>query len=91
MSVVLGKLRRVVAGMVGLAWGKAVQFGCFLSLGAGNARMVVTVMHSIFPHFRSYMLSSVHSFITNSKTKRHGLKNDRIAANKWRSKPFLGQ
>ena len=52
MSVVLGKLRRVVAGM-GLSWGKAVQFGCFFSLGAGNARMVVTVMHSIFSHFRS--------------------------------------
>ena len=68
MSVVLGKLRRVVAGM-GLSWGKAVQFGCFLSLGAGNARMVVTVMHSIFSHFRSYMLSFVHSFIINFKNK----------------------
>ena len=70
ISVVLGKLRRVVAGMVGLAWGKAVQFGCFFSLGAGNARMVVTVMHSIFSHFRSYMLSFVHSFIINFKNKK---------------------
>ena len=55
-----------------LAWacrgGKAVQFGCFLSLGAGNARMVVTVRHSIFSHFRSYMISFVHFYRTRVRS-----------------------
>ena len=33
MSVVLGKLRRVVAGMVGLSWGESSAVWLFLQFG----------------------------------------------------------